>query len=341
MRLVHRPGGTLASRARRVGIDGVLGRLDRVGSWTSVPGEAAEDGLTWDERDAQTRRWFPQGITTRFDPTGDDADGRRVLLTSWYGHGALGYAVLGSRISVVDLAAEDAPRYAHVRLVDERRVAGLRGLTRVPVHAGGLAWYGPHLFVAASGGGLRVFRVADVERLRLRSGSWLRGRGTRHVLPQAGAYASEQDEGPRMTYSFLSVERGVDVDHLVAGEYGRKDRTGRHRLLRFALDRETGLLATDADGRAHPVEAGEGVPRMQGATVVDGTWFVTASAGEGNPGDLWVGRPGALERHRGVLPTGPEDITSWPGTDRLWSLTEWPGRRWVYAVDAGAWVGRR
>ena len=341
LRLVHRPGRRLRTRPRRVGLDGVLDRLDRTGTWTDVPGDAAERGFRWDDRDVETRWWFPQGVTARLDPddpAGDSpSSGRPVLLTRWYGHGGLGYLLLGSRVSVVDLDPSAAPRYAHVRLVEERRVAGAPRLRRVPVHAGGLAWYGDHLFVAASGGGLRIFRPADVQRLRSR----LRGRGARHVLPQVGAYEAESDAGLRgMVYSFLSLERGDETDHLVAGEYGRKG-SGKHRLLRFALDRSTGLLQVDADGVARPVEVGEGVPRMQGATVVDRTWFITASAGEGNPGDLWVGRPGALVRHRGVLPTGPEDITAWPGTDRLWSLTEWPGRRWVFPVDGTRWSDHR
>lgn len=341
LRLVHRPGRGLRSRPRRVGLDGVLDRLDRTGTWTDVPGDAAERGFRWDDRDVDTRWWFPQGITAHLDP--DDAacdgpwSGRPVLLTSWYGHGGLGYLLLGSRISVVDLGLSASPRYAHVRLVEERRLAGVPGLRRVPVHAGGLAWYRDHLFVAASGGGLRIFRPADVQRLRSR----MRGRGARHVLPQVGAYEAQADSGLRgMVYSFLSLEHGDETDHLVAGEYGRKG-SGRHRLLRFALDRSTGLLRTDADGIARPVELGEGVPRMQGATIVDGTWFITASAGEGNHGDLWVGRPGALVKHRGVLPTGPEDVTAWPGTDRLWSLTEWPGRRWVFPVDGARWSDHR
>jgi len=32
------------------------------------------------------------------------------------------------------------------------------------------------------------------------------------------------------------------------------------------------------------------------------------------------------------LPVGPEDVTYWPSTDLLWSLTEYPGRRFVFAI---------
>jgi hypothetical protein len=66
-------------------------------------------------------------------------------------------------------------------------------------------------------------------------------------------------------------------------------------------------------------------------------WWLTASAGEGVPGDLYVGAPGAWSRHRGVLPTGPEDLDwSRPG-EELWCASEWPGRRWVFPVAAGRW----
>jgi hypothetical protein len=77
---------------------------------------------------------------------------------------------------------------------------------------------------------------------------------------------------------------------------------------------------------------------MQGATLVGETWVVTASAGEGRPGDLWVGRPGELRRLRGVLPTGPEDVAHWPQRRQVWSLTEWPGSRFVFGVDVDPWV---
>ena len=77
---------------------------------------------------------------------------------------------------------------------------------------------------------------------------------------------------------------------------------------------------------------------MQGVAVHGSTWYVSASSGEGNPGDLHVGVPGRMHRHRGVLPTGPEDVDwSRPG-EELWCLTEWPGRRWVFPIDVRRWA---
>lgn len=326
-------------RFRRVGLRGVLADLDRRGSRAEVPGEAAVGGMQWEERDATSQRWWPQGITTSADAYGPDPqsgtfEGRPVVVVSWYAHGVLGWLTLGSRISVIDHADDAAPRYRHVLLVAPRRVLGLHLLRPVRVHAGGIVWYGDHLFVAGSSGGVRVFALDDVIRVRNR---W-RTRGYRYVLPQRTHYAADTDAGVRpMTYSFMSLDRRGDVDHLVAGEYGRKG--GSHRMVRYELDRDTHLLRSGETEPAVPIEVHDAVaPRMQGAVLVDGTWVITASAGEDNPGDLWIGRPGALTRRRGVLPTGPEDITWWPQRGQLWSLTEWPGRRWVYGIDADTWV---
>ncbi len=326
-------------RFRRVGLRGVLADLDRRGRPADVPGEAAVRGMTWEDRDARTTRWWPQGITTSADAYGPDPqsgtfEGRSLVVASWYGHGALGWLFLGSRISVIDGADSDDPRYRHVLLVEPRRRLGLHRLRPVRVHAGGIVWYGDHLFVAGSSRGVRVFRLDDVVRVRNR---W-RTRGYRYVLPQLTTYAADTDDGVKpMTYSFMSLDRAGEVDHLVAGEYGRS--AGSHRMVRYELDRETHLLRTGESEPAVPVEVHDGVaPRMQGAVLVDGTWVITASSGEGNPGDLWIGRPGALKRRRGVLPTGPEDITWWPQHGELWTLTEWPGRRWVFGIDASRWV---
>ena len=84
-----------------------------------------------------------------------------------------------------------------------------------------------------------------------------------------------------------------------------------------------------------------GVPGMQGAAVVDGTWFVTTSRGRYRLGSVWVGRPGALREHRWQLPVGPEDITYWPERDQLWSLSEYPGARYVYAMPRSRFLRER
>ena len=50
---------------------------------------------------------------------------------------------------------------------------------------------------------------------------------------------------------------------------------------------------------------------------------------------LGSGPPGRLTKHAGVLPVGPEALTAWPERGELWTLTEYPGLRFVVAVDPG------
>ena len=37
---------------------------------------------------------------------------------------------------------------------------------------------------------------------------------------------------------------------------------------------------------------------------------------------------------RGLVlePMGPEDLSYWPSTDRFWSVSEHPHRRWVFSM---------
>jgi hypothetical protein len=225
----------------------------------------------------------------------------------------------------------------------------------VPVHAGGIAVHGDLLHVADTVFGVRLFRLRDVLRVPrrapgadggsprgirglVRSVDGLDAFGYDYVLPQFMAYRVPLRSGARrLRYSFLSVGEVGGRPNLVVGEYRRKG-AGAPRLVRYPLDPRTGLPAADEHGRCTPLEVYEGQPsRMQGAAVHESEWFVTASAGEGSPGDLYVGAPGALHRHRGVLPTGPEDLGwSRPG-EELWCVSEWPGRRWVFPIATSRW----
>jgi hypothetical protein len=341
----------LGSRLVPVGLDGVLEDLDRAVEQCPVPGEAAGEGFTWDERDRDDPSWWPQGTATL--RSGD------VLLVSWYATRRWLVRTQGSRISVIDRTHPDGPRYRHVLLVAPRRPLGLLTMATVPVHAGGIAVRGDLLYVADTRAGVRLFRLGDIMRVRRSPGAAGRmlrrevgrfrraaghssggGSGTPgydYVLPQLRALRSPRRPGARrLRHSFLSIGELAGRPNLVVGEYRRAG--GSPRLVRYLLDLGTGLPAADDRGRVAPLEVYDGQPdRMQGAAVHGCTWFVTASAGEGVAGDLYVGAPGAWVRHRRVLPTGPEDVDwSRPG-EELWCVSEWPGRRWVFPIATSRW----
>ncbi|MET0839258.1 MAG: hypothetical protein ABWY19_10785 [Marmoricola sp.] len=311
---------------RRVGIAGVLGSLNRRAEKARVPGLAVEWGFRWNADDEATERWWPQGITTSADASDtEDIDGRRLLVTSWYSKRVRGRN-LGSRVSVVDI---DTLEYRHVLLVlPEFGEDGQVELKPLLVHAGGLVWCGPYLHVAGTRRGLFSCLVDDIIRVRSTEDAF----GYRYVLPVRFAYDAAASEGVElMRYSFLSLDRGTQPPQLVAGEYGREEMT--RRLVRYPLDPETLHLATDEDGTSRPVWIDErGLGHMQGATVVRDTYYVTVSRGRYRLGRVYVGEPGSFRSFARALPVGPEDIAYWPSTDLLWSVTEYPGRRFVFAM---------
>jgi hypothetical protein len=317
----------LSRRLEPVGLDGVLGDLDRTAEACPVPGEAAGPGFTWEGRDRDDPSWWPQGVAS--------LRSGEVLLVSWYATRRRLFRTPGARISVVDRTRPDQPRYRHVLLVRPHRRLGVLTAGTVPVHAGGIAVLGDLLYVADTVFGVRVFRLRDA--MRTRGGA--RGpHGYDYVLPQLMTLRVPMGAGRRrLRFSFLSIGEVAGRPTLVVGEY-RRVREAPPRLVRYPLDPATGLPFADASGRVAPVEVHERQPsRMQGAVVHGSTWWLTASAGEGVAGDLYVGAPGGWVRHRGVLPTGPEDLAwSRPG-DELWCVSEWPGRRWVFPVAAGRW----
>jgi hypothetical protein len=339
---VSRAGG------RRVGLRGVLTDLDRRAPVVRVRASAAHWGFGWDGEDARSTRWWPQGVTTSADHDGsEEYDGRHIVLTSWYAQDPAG-ANQGSRISVVDVTDRDRIGYRHVLLVDV--AVGEDGTPRVRplrVHAGGIVWHGQHLHVAGTARGISTFHLDDVvgggEPGRAAAGSPTSGvagvdLGHRYLLPVRFGYDAFTDEGhERMRYSFLSLDRGSGADtrtnhRLLAGEYGR--RPGSTRLVDFAMDPATGLLRTSEEGHALPLSLSpHGVEGMQGATAVGDRWYVTTSAGRFLRGSMYVGRPGAFRRRAWVLPAGVEDLAYWPSRDELWSLSEYPGRRFVFAMD--------
>jgi len=185
--------------------------------------------------------------------------------------------------------------------------------------------------VAGTRRGFCTFRLADL--LRVPDDAGIDVAGYRYVLPLRFGYDAVTADGhEHLRYSFLSLDRRDEGARMVAGEYGRRGATTR--LVDFSVDPSTLLLDVTDDGVAHPRSmSGSGVEGMQGAVVVDGRWYVTSSAGRYLRGSMHVGRPGAFRRRARVLPAGVEDLSYWPSRDELWSLTEYPGRRWVFAMD--------
>lgn len=301
----------LTAGARRIGLAGVLESRGRRAWPARVQGAAAEQAFRWNLRDGLDASWWPQGIDVA------EVSGRRVLAVSWYARPVRGVE-RGVRVTFVDLRQPRRPRYHHVLLAEA--VLGETGdaeLRPVVIHAGGIGWLDDRIVVADTFGGLREFHLDDLLRVPRPF------HGHAHVLVQHSRHRARARAGDRgMRFSFVSIEHSDGAPRLLAGEYGsgkRPDRLARMRL----------------DGQGEVYEPG--LFRMQGVCVIDGTWYVTTSNGEWTGGDLWVGSPGAMTRHRHVLPAGPEDLAADRETAQLWSLSEWPGRRRVFTIDVARW----
>jgi hypothetical protein len=323
-----------------VGVAGVVAGMTRRARPSRLGrtlGRAVSEAFAWEDSDVRDPRWWPQGISSTADASPDEhVAGRPLLVTTSYAR-KVGGTSHGCRVSFVDL---ESLRYEHVLLV-EPGVAddGTPTLAPVRVHAGGLVWHGPWLHLAATARGLVSCRVDDIlpvadpevaDRLGV-SGGRVSAFGHRFVLPVRRLLRAGADEGEeRFRYSFLALDRSEETPGLVSGEYAWGGRS--RRLVRYDLDPATALPRADDDGVARPVSLDEGVGRMQGVVVRRGQHLVSVSNGPWLPGTVFAGRPGELRAHRLAVPMGPEDLAYWPSTDRVWSVTEHPRRRWFFAM---------
>jgi hypothetical protein len=300
-------------------------------------------GLRWDDGDHRTANWYPQGITG-----GDDAwpegHAHRLLMVSWYDHGADGI-VKGVRITLLDLTEPDDPRYRHLLLVVPQRTPtgvnfqSLRTDQGGSLHAGGIVWRHPWLYVADTTEGLRVFDLEriiavpdtdDPTRIGV-SAQRVDAHSYRYMVPQVARYRLAGRCGVR--FSFVGLDRSETPPVLITGEYHRSDAQGR--IVRWPLDPETGLLLTDPQGGGITTAldaAVSGQSHLQGALTWQGTTYTSASGQEGRLGRIYHTTPGQGPSQHIPWPNGCEDLYLERSTDHLWTATEFPNARDVVGV---------
>lgn len=322
---------------------GVVAPVLRVGNFVDAgegileSTENVELAFEWDTSDATTKDWYPQGISGSADASADGLlHDREVVAVSWYYDGD--GSNQGVRISFADLGGttDGHVLYQHVLLV--RPVEGADGPTFKPVriHAGGIAWVGPYLYVADTIHGFRVFdttrifAVSDERSDHIGYHAEERAYyafGYRHVLPQIGNYELA-DDGCFAKFSNVSLDRGEAGPSLVSSEYRSSEYSAM--VLRWPLDGDR--LRTDTNG---VVKASEAVfsqeRRVQGVASIDGTIWISAAAQLGMAGVLFE-LPGTEPSIAHPWPVGVEDLMDDRHHDLLWSLTEFSNRRVVFAV---------
>ncbi|GAB3001699.1 hypothetical protein LWP59_29875 [Amycolatopsis acidiphila] len=324
-----------------VPVSAVLDSANRTGVSCNPGATHQAAAFCWNSGDNDTTDWYPQGISTTADAYDNGQyEGRTALFTSWY------YAGTGTnkgvRVSFVDYSTPSTPQYRHVLLVEPyTNSAGQPDYRPVAIHAGGIFTYGYYLYVADTSGGFRTFdlrhiwsvKTGDNTKIGRQSDGSYQAFDYAYVLPQAQTFTDSTTNGlAQLRFSAASLDRTSTPDSVVVPEYNT-DGTGT-RVVRFPIDYTDRKFAESSDGYTHATEAYQvNIPSMQGATAINGTFYVSASAGSGTRGSLWTFTSSSgPTKHATVFPIGNEDLSYRGPQNQLWTLSEYPGSRYVVAV---------
>ncbi|KAL2868923.1 uncharacterized protein BJX67DRAFT_29597 [Aspergillus lucknowensis] len=322
-----------AAAGKNVSISDVLdsGNRDMTSSTPSIGNGNPVVHLAWNSGDVGTEKWLPQGITSSAD--GDASgkwEGRESWIVSWHQDDDS-----NARVSFID---RETNKYRHVYLVrpDDDSFGS------VNVHAGGIAWYGPYLYIVDTGVGIRVFDLTNIWEVEIGDGLGKQSDGTyvaenyRYVLPQLHYYRFSSTDGSSFRHSYISLDRSDDPPTLMVGEYQTEDSTVDIRFVKYPLNPETSRLATDDEGVVGASEAYcSNFLRVQGAFALDGKIIISRSNGGSTGGDMFNWTPGsAATSHIGWFPPGNEDLSYNPVRKEWYTVTEHPGTRYIVGYDS-------
>ena len=281
-----------------LGLSAILKDLNRVGPMltasTRPPATGYKGGFRWNDGDMATGDWVPQALTAGVSGT------TNVALVAW--HYALSAPDKGVRVSVADISdmSASAVNYRHVLLV---RPTSAGTFTAVPVHGGGLAWFGNYLYLADTSQGLRVFDLTQLREVDTSAtcetqvgkvGAVWCAYGYKYVLPQVAAYTvpSSITSPCRPKFSFLGKDTRGTPGAVLSGEYCNNGDTPcpydgstpglGGRLYRWPVDAATNRLKT-VGGAVTPERAWiMNEPNVQGVapvttTTSTGTYWLSST----------------------------------------------------------------
>ncbi|GAQ11761.1 hypothetical protein ALT_9082 [Aspergillus lentulus] len=284
----------------------------------------------WNSGDESTTKWIPQGMTSSGDALAVGTyEGKDVWLASWYQK----EGDANVRVSFVDRATH---KYRHVMLVEPSAADNFKS---VPIHAGGIAWYGNALYVVDTDHGLRVFdmdniwKVESGDGIGKMAGGGYSAANYAYVLPQTRVYNwTELQPDSKFRHSWVALDRLDSPDTLLIGEYQTDDTSTPIRLVKYPLDyttrrlRKTGSTVATASW-AYCVN----ILRMQGGFSRNDTFYLGRSNGENNGGDLFTWTPGEAAVGSSYFPPGNEDLSYNEAKKEWYSVTEWQNQRYILA----------
>jgi hypothetical protein len=308
---------------------------------TALPSSFSISGLSggfrFDSGDNSDCANYPQGITTSRDAVGASGnyDGHQLVLVSWYTKDGCDGASQRSRITLVDWDATYPNKYRKVLLVEPTGTAAAPNFEDIPIHAGGVSWYGDYLYVADTGHGMRVFDTAG--QIGRQSSGVYYAHNYAYVLPQVGTITSTTTSGTNLAWSSLSLDRVSKS--IVMAEYtcqsgctAYPDRAPRAVRFPFAAGATT-FAATTTAGQALQLPW----YNLNGVASHNGRWWFNSSGQKklyywtpstGSATYPWVGSGESLSYW--------EDATT---ADLLWTLQEGAGSRNVFAVEQATYDG--
>jgi hypothetical protein len=323
---------------------------DRTALPSSFSVAGLSTGFRFDSGDNSDCANFPQGVTTSRDAVGTtnsgNYDGHQLVLVSWYTEDGCGGAQSRSRITLVDWDATYPNNYRKILLVQPTGTAAAPNFEDIPIHAGGVSWYGDYLYVADTGHGMRVFDMRKIlktstggtaDQIGRQSSTVYYAHNYAYVLPQIGTITSKTTSGTNLSWSSISLDRVSKS--IVMAEYtcssgctAYPNRAPRAVRFPFAAGATTFAASTTASQALQ-------LPwyNLNGVASHNGRWWFNSSGQK----QLYYWTPATGSATFAWVGSG-ESLSYWEDTtnpDLLWSLQEGAGNRNVFAVEQATYGG--
>lgn len=314
----------------------------------SVPGLST--GFRFDSGDNSDCTNYPQGITTSRDAVGTansgNYDGHQLVLVSWYSKDGCDGDQTRSRITLADWDSTYPNKYRKILLVEPTGTAATPDFKDIPIHAGGVSWYGDYLYVADTGRGMRVFDMRKIlktdsggtaDQIGRQSATTYYAHNYAYVLPQVGTITSNTTSGTNLAWSSISLDRVTKS--IVMTEYtcpsGCTDYPNRApRAIRYPF-------ASGATTFAASTTASQALQlpwyKLNGVASHNGRWWFNSSGQK----QLYYWTPTTGSATYSWV-SGGESISYWEddtNADLLWTLQEGAGNRNVFAVEQASYDG--